>query len=98
MGNTVEDKKDENKVTKSGATDEVSDIRKLLAYLAKLSPQLARALAPVFNGDHAGALTLTRCAAVVDEIYLSWGDGACGGIVNVGNGDRFFPTARATRS
>lgn len=86
MGNTVEDKKKEGK----GDDDEVSDIRKLLAYLAKLSPAQRARLARVFNGDHVGPLTLTRCAAVTDEIYLSWGDGAYWGIVNVGNGDKFF--------
>lgn len=86
MGNTVEDKKKEGK----GEDDEVSDIRKLLAYLAKLSPAQRARLAPVFNADHTGHLTLTRCAAVTDEIYLSWGDGAYWGIVNVGNGDKFF--------
>lgn len=86
MGNTVEDKKKEGK----GDDDEVSDIRKLLAYLAKLSTAQRARLASVFNGDHVGHLTLTRCAAVTDEIYLSWGDGAYWGIVNVGNGDRFF--------
>ncbi|MDP2432707.1 MAG: DEAD/DEAH box helicase family protein [Pseudomonadota bacterium] len=90
MGNTVEDKKKEGK----GQDDEVSDIRKLLAYLAKLTPEQRRQLAPVFNGDATdnlmGPLTLTRCAAVTDEIYLSWGDGAYWGIVNVGNGDKFF--------
>lgn len=86
MGNTVEDKKKEGK----GDDDEVSDIRKLLAYLAKLTPMQRARLAPVFNGDHSGHLTLTRCAAVTDEIYLSWGDGAYWGIVNVGNGDKFF--------
>lgn len=90
MGNTVEDKKDEGKIAKSGATDEVSDIRKLLAYLAKLTQEQRQRLAPVFNGDHTGHLTMTRCAAVTDEIYLSWGDGAYWGIVNVGNGDKFF--------
>lgn len=86
MGNTVEDKKKEGK----GDDDEVSDIRKLLAYLAKLSSAQRLRLASVFNGDHSGHLTLTRCAAVTDEIYLSWGDGAYWGIVNVGNGDKFF--------
>lgn len=86
MGNTVEDKKKEGK----SDDDEVSDIRKLLAYLAKLTPVQRERLAPVFNGDHTGRLTLTRCAAVTDEIYLSWGDGAYWGIVNVGNGDKFF--------
>lgn len=86
MGNTVEDKKKEGK----GDDDEVSDIRKLLAYLAKLAPPQRARLAPVFNGDYTGLLMLTRCAAVTDEIYLSWGDGAYWGIVNVGNGDKFF--------
>lgn len=90
MGNTVEDKKDEGKLAKSGGTDEVSDIRKLLAFLAKLTPAQRARLAPVFNGETVGALTLTRCPAVADEIYLAWGDGAYWGIVNVGNGDKFF--------
>lgn len=86
MGNTVEDRKDEGKDGK----DEVSDIRKLLAYLAKLSFDGREALAPVFNGTGSGPLRLTRCPAVPDEIYLSWGEGAYWGIVNVGNGDKFF--------
>ena len=86
MGNTVEDKKKEGK----GGDDEVSDIRKLLAFLAKLSPAGRARLAPVFNGQIEGVLTLTRCAAVADEIYLSWGDSGYWGIVNVGNGDKFF--------
>lgn len=90
MGNTVEDKKDEGKVAKSGTGDEVSDIRKLLAFLAKLSPSERLTLAPVFNHDSTGLLTLTRSPAVADEIFLSWGDGAYWGIVNVGNGDKFF--------
>lgn len=90
MGNTVEDKKDEGKVAKSGAGDEVSDIRKLLAFLAKLTPAQRQSLGSVFNRDSAGLLTLTRSPAVADEIFLSWGDGGYWGIVNVGNGDKFF--------
>ena len=90
MGNTVEDKKDEGKVAKSGTGDEVSDIRKLLAFLAKLTPAERLTLAAVFNQDSTGLLTLTRSPAVADEIFLSWGDGAYWGIVNVGNGDKFF--------
>ena len=86
MGNTVEDSKKEG----NGSGDEVSDIRKLLAYLAKLTAKERKRLAPVFNGETAGVLTLTRCPAVADEIWLSWGDGAYWGIVNVGNGDKFF--------
>ena len=84
MGNTVEDSK------KEGSSDEVSDIRKLLAYLAKLPAAERLRFAPVFNGEVAGLLTLTRCPAVADEIWLSWGDGAYWGIVNVGNGDKFY--------
>ena len=90
MGNTVEDKKDEGKVAKSGAGDEVSDIRKLLAFLAKLTPAQRQSLDAVFNHDSTGLLTLTRSPAVADEIFLSWGDGGYWGIVNVGNGDKFF--------
>lgn len=86
MGNTVEDSKKEG----SGTADEVSDIRKLLAYLAKLPERERTRFAPVFNGNTTGLLTLTRCPAVTDEIWLSWGDGVYWGIVNVGNGDKFF--------
>lgn len=86
MGNTVEDSKKEG----SGSGDEVSDIRKLLAYLAKLPAAERMRFAPVFNGQTTGLLTLTRCPAVADEIWLSWGDSAYWGIVNVGNGDKFF--------
>lgn len=85
MGNTVEDRKDEGKEGK----DEVSDIRKLLAYLAKLTRADREALSPVFNGQIEGPLRLTRCPAVPDEIWLSWGEGQFWGIVNVGNGEKF---------
>ncbi|MFZ4537289.1 DEAD/DEAH box helicase family protein [Propionivibrio sp.] len=86
MGNTVEDSKKEG----SGTGDEVSDIRKLLAYLAKLPASERERFAPVFNAHTSGLLTLTRCPAVADEIWLSWGDGGYWGIVNVGNGDKFY--------
>lgn len=90
MGNTVEDRKKEGEVDKKGqGADEVSDIRKLLAYLAKLKRGDREALAPVFNGQIDGPLRLTRCPAVPDEIWLSWGDGQYWGIVNVGNGEKF---------
>jgi hypothetical protein len=90
MGNTVEDKKDEGKAAKSGTGDEVSDIRKLLAFLAKLKVAERQSLNSVFNHDSKGLLTLTRSPAVADEIFLSWGDGGYWGIINVGNGDKFF--------
>lgn len=84
MGRTVEDSKDE------GKSDEVSDIRKLLGFLARLTFEEKERLKVVFGGQIAGPLTLTRCPAVTDEILLSWGDGEYWGIINVGNGDKFF--------
>lgn len=86
MGNTVEDPKSEGQ----GDKDEVSDIRKILAYLARLDAKDKQRLAAVFNHQTAGRLTLTRCPGVQEEIWLSWGDGEYWGIINVGNGDKFF--------
>ena len=84
MGRTVEDSKDE------GKSDEVSDIRKIVGFLARLTGEEKDQLKPVFNNQTAGVLTLTRCPAITDEILLSWGDGDYWGIINVGNGDKFF--------
>lgn len=90
MGNTVEDRKKEGEVNKKGqGADEVSDIRKLLAYLAKLSREERERLSPVFNNRCDGPLRVTRCPAVPDEIWLSWGEGQFWGIINVGNGEKF---------
>lgn len=88
MGRTVEDSKDE------GKSDEVSDIRKLIGFLARLTFEEKKRLDVVFNGQIAGPLTLTRCPAVTDEILLSWGDGEYWGIINVGNGDKFFTDSK----
>lgn len=85
MGNTVEDPKKEG-----GDKDEVSDIRKFVIWLTHLSDSEREAYAPVFNGEHHGQLTLTRSPAVTDEIWLSWGNGQYWGLINVGNGDKFF--------
>ncbi len=90
MGNTVEDRKSEGKVDNKGqGADEVSDIRKLLAYLAKLSKKDREKLGSIFHNQIDGPLRLTRCPAVPDEIWLSWGEGQYWGIVNVGNGEKF---------
>jgi len=67
MGRTVEDSKDE------GKSDEVSDIRKLLGFLARLTFEEKQELQEVFGGQIAGPLTLT-VPGVTDEI-LSPGDG-----------------------
>jgi len=85
MGNTVEDPKDEGK-----GKDEVSDIRKFIVWLAHLSPDKRESYQSAFNGQHSGKLTLTRSPGITDEIWLSWGDGQYWGVINVGNGDRFF--------
>lgn len=85
MGNTVEDPKKEG-----GAKDEVSDIRKFVIWLAHLSPAEREAYAPVFNGEWDGMLTLTRSPGISDEIWLSWGEGHYWGLINVGNGEKFF--------
>jgi superfamily II DNA or RNA helicase len=91
MGNTVEDPKNEGKLDKSGqGTDEVSDIRKLLVWLARLTQGERENYSAIFNGHYQGKLTLTRCPRVSDEIWLSWGEDEYWGLINVGNGDKFF--------
>lgn len=85
MGNTVEDPKNEGK-----GADEVSDIRKLLVWLARLTQAERESYSSVFNGHWLGKLTLTRCPGVNDEIWLSWGEDEYWGLINVGNGDKFF--------
>jgi len=85
MGNTVEDAKQEGK-----GRDEVFDIRKFVVWLAHLPEEERQRYQIIFNGQCSGRLTLTRSPAVKDEIWLSWGDGAYWGLINVGNGDKFF--------
>ena len=85
MGNTVEDPKKEGT-----DKDEVSDIRKFVVWLAYLSADERIRYQAIFNGQHNGKLTLTRSPGIQDEIWLSWGDGAYWGLINVGNGDKFF--------
>lgn len=84
MGNTVANP------DKEGENDEVSDINIVLNYLARLHGNSKRPIGNIFNGQYAGKLRLTRNRNVKDEILLSYGDGEYWGIVNVGNGDKFF--------
>jgi hypothetical protein len=86
MGNTVNDKKEEGKNDK----DELSDISKILDYLAELTIVKRAEFAYVFNHAYQGKLKLTRNALADDEILLSYGDGDYWGIVNVGNGLNFI--------
>jgi hypothetical protein len=83
MGNTVVDPK------KEGKEDEVSDIRKLLRFLALLEPEDKKRLQNVFNGHIQGKLRLSRRPGVPDLVWLSWGEGGYWGLINVGNGEKF---------
>lgn len=86
MGNTVNDKKDEGKK----GDDELSDISKIVDYLAKLSETERVKFKNVFNNDYKGKLRLTRNTQADDEILLSYGTGNYWGIINVGNGLNFI--------
>ena len=85
MGNTVNDKTKEGK-----GDDELSDISKIVDYLAKLSESQRAGLKNVFNNEYKGNLKLTRNPQANDEILLSYGAGDYWGIVNVGNGLNFI--------
>ncbi|MBK9334979.1 MAG: hypothetical protein IPM96_21900 [Ignavibacteria bacterium] len=81
MGNTVNDKKDEGKK----GDDELSDISKIVDFLAKLSEAKRAKFRNVFNNNYKGKLHLTRNTQAEDEILLSYGTADyC--IINVGNG------------
>lgn len=86
MGNTVNDKKEEGKK----GDDELSDISKIVDYLAKLSEAERAKFKNVFNKDYKGKLRLTRNTQADDEILLSYGTGDYWGIINVGNGLNFI--------
>ncbi|WP_394990779.1 DEAD/DEAH box helicase family protein [Emticicia sp.] len=86
MGNTVNDKKEEGKK----GDDELSDISKIVDYLAKLSEANRLKFKNVFNNDYKGKLRLTRNTQADDEILLSYGTGDYWGIINVGNGLNFI--------
>lgn len=91
MGNTVNDKKNEGKANKKGEVfDELSDISKIVDYLAKLSETERVKFKNVFNNDYKGKLRLTRNTQADDEILLSYGTGDYWGIINVGNGLNFI--------
>jgi hypothetical protein len=85
MGNTVNDKKEEGK-----GNDELSDISKIVDYLAKLDGTKRARFKNIFNNDYRGKLKLTRNTQADDEILLSYGTGDYWGIVNVGNGLNFI--------
>ncbi len=91
MGNTVNNRKDEGKISNSGSgLDELSDISEIVNYLANLSEKNRAAYKNVFNNNYKGKLRLTRNPRTEDEILLSYGSGDYWGIINVGNGLNFI--------
>jgi hypothetical protein len=86
MGNTVNNKKDEGR----RGDDELSDISKIVDYLANLSEEERVKFKNVFNNNYKGKLRLTRNPQAEDEILLSYGTGDYWGIINVGNGLNFI--------
>ncbi|MBS8121881.1 DEAD/DEAH box helicase family protein [Candidatus Vampirococcus lugosii] len=85
MGNTVNNKNKKDK------DPEISDISNIVYYLANLSENEKKNFENVFNYKISGKLTITRNKSVIDELLLSYGDdGKYFGIINVGNGDKFF--------
>ncbi len=86
MGNTVNNKEKSEK----NEDDEVSDIKQIVNFLAKLTDPEKRIYKYLFNDEYLGKLTLTRNPETDDEILLSYGNGGYWGIVNVGNGAKFI--------
>ena len=84
MGHTVEKPKDE------GKDDEVSDIQKVLDYLAALSDSERQKFRSIFGGDIIGPLTIARKPDNNSELLLSYGEGEKWGMINVGDATSFY--------
>lgn len=84
MGHTVENPKDE------GKNDEVSDIQKVLDYLAALNEADRRRFRSVFGGDITGPLLVARNPENSSELLLSYGEGEKWGMINVGDAVSFY--------
>ena len=83
MGHTVENPK------KEGKDDEVSDIQKVLDYLAALSDSERQKFRSIF-GDIIGPLVVARNAGNNSELLLSYGEGEKWGMINVGDATSFY--------
>ncbi len=86
MGHTVENPKDEGK----NENDEVSDIQKVLDYLAALSETERQKFRSIFGGDIIGPLTVARNPDNTSELLLSYGEGEKWGMINVGDATGFY--------
>lgn len=77
-------------VTRREEEAELSDVGKIVRFLANLSPAERRRYSQSFHGSITGRLRVSRNRQAPDELLLSYGDGPYWGLVNVGNGDAFF--------
>lgn len=84
MGHTVENPKDE------GKNDEVSDIQKVLEYLATLNEAKRNRFSSVFGDDIIGPLVVARNPENNSELLLSYGEGEKWGMINVADAASFY--------
>ena len=86
MGHTVENPKEEGK----NDNDEVSDIQKVLDYLAALTEAECQKFRSIFGGNIIGPLVVSRNPDNNSELLLSYGDGEKWGMINVGDATSFY--------
>ena len=91
MGHTVENPKDE------GKKDEVSDIQKVLDYLAALSEVERQKFRSIFGSAIIGPLVVARNPDNNSELLLSYGDGEKWGMINVGDAASFYNSIENNR-
>ena len=84
MGHTVENP------DREGENDEVSDIQKVLDFLAALTEAERQRFRSVFGGGIIGPLVVARNPENNNELLLSYGEGEKWGMINVGDGLRFY--------
>ncbi len=84
MGHTVADPKD------AGKDEEVSDIQKVLDYLAALKEGERQKFRSIFGGAIIGPLVVARNPYNNSELLLSYGDGEKWGMINVGDAVSFY--------
>ena len=84
MGHTVENPAQE------GKNDEVSDIQKVLDFLAALRDEERKRFRSVFGDGIIGPLVVARNPENNNELLLSYGEGEKWGMINVGDGLRFY--------
>ena len=86
MGHTVDNPKEEGKDDKN----EVSDIQKVLDYLAALNEGERQKFRTIFGGNIIGTLVVARNPDNNSELLLSYGDGEKWGMINVGDAASFY--------